>query len=102
MPWQNDPDKRRRDRETYEDPEFIKNRAIVRRRANGRCERCGRTGRRIQVDHVVPRSQGGGHGLDNLQALCSGPGSCHAAKTARESHATRRPERPAPTPRTVW
>ena len=102
MPWRNDPEKRRRDAAIYQDPEFVKNRAIVRRRADGRCDRCGRRGRRIQVDHIVPVASGGGHGLDNLQALCSGPGSCHAAKTARESHAHRSAGRPSPTPRTIW
>ena len=102
MPWRNDPEKRRRDAKVYQDPEFVRNRAIVRRRAGGRCEQCGRTGRRLQVDHVVPVAVRVDHSLANLQALCSGPGSCHAAKTARDSHARRSAARPSPTPRTIW
>ena len=35
-----------------------------------------------EVDHIQPLSRGGGHGWDNLQALCK---SCHSKKTARES-----------------
>lgn len=35
-----------------------------------------------EVDHIQPLSRGGGHGWDNLQALCK---SCHSKQTARES-----------------
>jgi len=91
VPWQatNTPAKRRRDAEVYRDPEFVRDRAIVLRRAGGRCEECGRRGR-LQVDHITPVAVRVDHSLGNLQALCSGPGSCHAAKTARDSNATRR------------
>ncbi len=34
------------------------------------------------VDHIVPRSQGGSEDPENLQALCK---SCHSKKTAHES-----------------
>lgn len=34
------------------------------------------------VDHVVPRRQGGGDVAENLQALCHG---CHSHKTRREA-----------------
>lgn len=33
------------------------------------------------VDHIIPRSQGGGHDESNLQPICK---SCHDAKTGRE------------------
>lgn len=35
-----------------------------------------------QVDHLIPKSAGGGDDERNLQAICD---SCHEAKTARES-----------------
>ena len=34
-----------------------------------------------QVDHIVPRKQGGTDQWDNLQGLCA---SCHSRKTAQE------------------
>ena len=40
--------------------------------AKGRCTLCGATSaeRRIEVDHIVPRSRGGSNDISNLQALC--------------------------------
>lgn len=35
-----------------------------------------------EVDHVIPKAQGGADRLDNLQALCA---PCHAAKTVRDA-----------------
>jgi 5-methylcytosine-specific restriction endonuclease McrA len=96
--WKNDPDKRRLDREHYQHPEYVRNRPVVLRRAGGRCEQCGRRAL-LQVDHKTPLAILVDHSLANLWALC---GPCHAAKTARDSHAARRAERPAPRPRTVW
>lgn len=98
MPWSNTPEKRQRDAETY-NAEYRQNRQIALGRAGGSCDKCGRRGR-LQTDHIIPVSQGGGHELANLQALCCGPGSCHAAKTAAEGG--RRPRDPEPTPRTAW
>ena len=40
--------------------------ALVMRRADGRCEQCGTT-EDLQIDHVVPFSQGGSNSPDNLQ-----------------------------------
>ena len=111
MPWaNNDPEKRRRDAKIYNDPVYKANRAIVMRNAGGRCDECHRGGRRLACDHIIPVTQGGGHHLGNLQALCTGPGSCHARKTAAQSdgggyrkgsggsqHAD-----PEPRPRTAW
>lgn len=45
----------------------------VRHRDHGRCRLCDRHGV-TQVHHIVYRSEGGGHGLDNLISLCQ---SCH-------------------------
>lgn len=86
MPWDNTPAKRARDAKVY-GPEWRKARALALKRSGGRCEqalgngrRCG-TSARVQVDHVIPVSQGGTHHLDNLQVLCM---PHHLAKTAQE------------------
>jgi hypothetical protein len=51
-------------------------RAALYGRAGGRCERCGtnlnKTG--LEAHHRKLRSQGGGHGMENLLALCP---ECH-------------------------
>jgi 5-methylcytosine-specific restriction endonuclease McrA len=106
VPWDNSPEKRARDAKTYGDPEYKRNRAIVRRRSGGRCEMlvsgrpCGSRDR-VQCDHIRPKSQGGGNGLENLRDLCH---AHHAAKTAAESGATRRAPRRDPVlqQRTRW
>lgn len=112
MPWNNTPDKRRQDQATYGDPEYVKNRRIVMRRANGRCEcsgdcgghegLCGRRDRRLQCDHIIPASVTVDHSLGNLRAICAGPGSCHARKSAREGGRKGPAADPEPTPRTQW
>lgn len=48
------------------------------------CENPDCNRRATAVDHIIPRVDGGGDEWENLQALCGGPGSCHARKTARE------------------
>lgn len=40
-----------------------------------------------EVDHIIPRSQGGTDETTNLQAICK---TCHRAKTAGEASAGRR------------
>jgi 5-methylcytosine-specific restriction endonuclease McrA len=105
VPWDNSAEARRRSAATYGSREYQRNRAIVLRQAGGRCEQCGRR-RRLAVDHIVPISAGGTHHLSNLQALCTGPGSCHARKSASEGHRAQQgrqaPADPEPTPRTRW
>ena len=54
--------------------------------ASPNCRRCGAPA--SHVDHIRPRSRGGGEGLDNLQPLCS---RCHGRKTQAESVAARKP-----------
>jgi hypothetical protein len=48
-------------------------------RAKGRCECCGahEHQRALEVDHIVPRNQGGSDDLSNLESLCF---RCNAAK----------------------
>lgn len=48
-------------------------------RANPLCVECD--GAATEVDHIVPKSQGGTDEWGNLQALCK---SCHSRKTARQ------------------
>ena len=43
------------------------------------CRECD--GIATQVDHIVPKSEGGTDDQENLQSLCH---SCHSRKTARE------------------
>jgi len=52
--------------------------------ANGRCALCGThsSERRIEVDHIVPRSRGGSNDFDNLQALCD---ECNRGKSNRDA-----------------
>jgi 5-methylcytosine-specific restriction endonuclease McrA len=98
MAWENSPEKRARDAEHYRHPEYVRNRPLALRRANGRCEKCGRRAR-LQVDHKTPLAILVDHSLANLWGLC---GTCHSAKTAADSHAARQAKRPAPRPRTQW
>jgi hypothetical protein len=48
-------------------------------RARGRCECCGahEHQRALEVDHIIPRNQGGSDDISNLQALCF---RCNAGK----------------------
>lgn len=57
----------------------------VMQRDGGLCQPCRQLGRvsvAKQVDHVVPKAEGGTDDLANLQAICP---ACHAAKTGREA-----------------
>ena len=56
----------------------------VLKRAGGRCELCGipHEERALEVDHIVPRKEGGPDDLANFQALCW---KCNANKGARDS-----------------
>lgn len=107
MPWQDTPEKRRRDAETYGSAEYRRNREAARRRAGGRCEQCGCRHARLQCDHIVPKSQGGGNSPGNLQMLCTREGGgcgCHEAKTYAQRGGSRSRARADPpcTPRTKW
>lgn len=74
--------------------EWTENRAAVMERCGGQCEyfidgtsafaHC--TARATQVHHRLPTSQGGGHDLDNLVALCS-PHHLHIHAWPEKSYA---------------
>lgn len=45
------------------------------------CLKSGRTELATEVDHIIPKAQGGEDSFNNLQGLCK---SCHSRKTSRE------------------
>lgn len=106
MPWDKTPEDRARDAAFYGDPEYKRNKAVVRRRSGGRCEvveagqRCS-SRKGVQCDHIVPRAQGGGHALGNLRDTCR---DHHRAKTAGEGGGYRAKAKPDPAveTRTRW
>lgn len=51
------------------------------------CCNCIWVSQRDQIDHIVPREQGGSNEDSNLQPLCN---ACHEAKTAAETKARTR------------
>ena len=60
-------------------------RARALHRGRHRCARCGvvdKTGKSLEVDHVLPLERGGDHSDANLQVLCK---PCHAEKTSLEA-----------------
>jgi 5-methylcytosine-specific restriction endonuclease McrA len=74
--------------ESHRHPEFRKNRAIKQRAFKPGYHRCGFCSEPIAsredmvVDHEVPVSQGGGHGLDNLRYAHQRCNSAGIAKPA--------------------
>lgn len=69
--------------------EWEKTRKRILSRDKGLCQPCLREHRyrpAKQVDHVVPKFEGGSDADDNLQAICK---SCHDAKTAEEAKRAR-------------
>ncbi len=55
------------------------------RRDNHTCQYCGST-KHLTLDHVIPRSKGGGHTWDNVVTACQ---TCNATKADRLLHETR-------------
>lgn len=65
--------------------DWQKARELAIRRDLGLCVPClkqGRTTAFAQVDHVIPKAQGGTDDPENLQCICA---DCHAFKTQGES-----------------
>ena len=70
--------------------QWDKERKRILDRDAGLCQPCLKAGQvRIagQVDHIVPKSEGGSDEDDNLQSICK---ACHQAKTATESQRAKR------------
>jgi 5-methylcytosine-specific restriction protein A len=68
--------------------EIARDRAL--RRDRYLCQPCAARGFVTEakaVDHIVPKSKGGGDELDNLQAICP---DCHRRKTLEESQSNLR------------
>lgn len=61
----------------------------VLRRDCGLCQPCLRANRVTlaqQVDHIIPKAEGGSDDMENLEAICA---PCHNVKTQRESMRSR-------------
>lgn len=74
------------DRSETTSAEFRRVRPYVLWRDQHRCVLCGSVDR-LAVDHIVPRSHGGGDDVSNLRVLCH---EHHAEKTASEAAQGRR------------
>jgi 5-methylcytosine-specific restriction endonuclease McrA/predicted kinase len=64
---------------------WVKIRKLAMLRDGAICKVClaeGRVTQATEIDHIIPKSQGGTDEEDNLQAICK---RCHAHKTALES-----------------
>ncbi len=69
--------------------EWEQTRKRILRRDKGLCQPCLSNGRprpARQVDHKVPKFEGGTDDDDNLQSICN---ECHVAKTAEEAKRAR-------------
>jgi 5-methylcytosine-specific restriction endonuclease McrA len=60
------------------------------------CQYCGKTGRDLTIDHVVPRHRGGTHTWENLVSACKGCNHRKAGHTPTEAkmRLAREPVRP--------
>ena len=69
---------------------WVAKRERVAKRYNYMCAACGLLwlSWRDEIDHIVPREQGGSNDESNLQPLHKNP--CHADKTRREAQARAR------------
>lgn len=50
-------------------------------KAQCKCAKCGQV-KPLDVDHIIPKADGGTYAYENLQALCR---TCHLNKTRKEN-----------------
>ncbi len=65
-------------------PEFPQSKAFLLKRQKGRCNHCGlyfKEGDSLEIDHILPKSNGGTNQRDNLQLLHK---HCHHNKTKED------------------
>lgn len=82
IPWHHDG--RSRHQRGY-NAQWVKTRSLILRRDGYLCQPClmlGRPTQATEVDHVVPKANGGSDEWDNLQSICR---ECHSTKTSLES-----------------
>lgn len=82
--WRKFQQSKQGEKRPYQSSVWKKKRQIIINRCMGLCEECERNGAvsfGVEVDHIVPVSQGGSDEISNLQLLCI---PCHRRKTARE------------------
>ena len=68
----------------------------VMRRDNHQCQYCGKSDRKMTIDHIIPKRHGGAESWENLVTACAG---CNARKGDRRPEQAglslkRRPKRP--------
>ena len=83
-PWHHDT--RSRHERGY-DSRWVRRRRLVLARDLGLCQPCARLDRptnATEVDHIVPKEDGGSDRFDNLQSICD---ACHAVKNAADNRA---------------
>lgn len=83
-------------------PDWKERRRRVYRRDDYTCQNCGARGGRygnteLHAHHIVPKSQGGGHQLDNLETLCV---RCHNAAHDHDIRPFAESAHPEPQPTT--
>ena len=64
--------------------QWDKLRLVILRRDNYLCQHCKSNGHMVaakDVDHIIPKSQGGTDSTNNLMSLCS---ECHKHKSSKE------------------
>lgn len=66
--------------------EWKKLRETVFARDDYTCQYCGKRGVRLECDHIVPVSRGGGHDLENLATACLPCNRSKRDKTVEEWH----------------
>lgn len=59
-------------------------RSLILKRDRNTCQYCGYSGDKLTVDHVVPKSRGGGETWENLAASCINCNNCKADRTPEE------------------